>query len=311
MLFFQALAAWAQAYNSLLFNLAIQGVCGLSLYITLMAGQLSLANAGFFLIGAYTAAISSKLGFGYPWDLLLVALLSAVTAVVVGLPALRLRGVYLALATLGFGEVVAVVARNLVLPRGCIERACIANGAVGVFGVPRDARHWHVYLVLALLGYFFYRLERSRVGRALAAIREDELVAGTMGINATYYKVLAFGIGAVIAGIAGGMWVHFNNQVDPRSAGFTQAINFLAYAVIGGTTTFVGPLVGAVFLYTLPEALRFLRDYRLMTVGLLLALAAVFAPRGILDPALWRQFSLRRPAPQPAALPRRQSDAGS
>lgn len=276
--------ATLQGFSSQFYFLGIEMLMALGLWVTLAAGQLSLANAGFLIVGAYTAAIFSTRGvLAYPLDLLPALGITALLGVIVGYPALRLRGVYLALATIGFGEVAREAARNL----------RITGGALGIFGVPPEAAHWHVYFTLVVVALVLWRLWRGRVGRAWRAIREDESAAAALGIDTTGYKVLAFTIGAAISGLAGGLLVHFVNIVTPSTAGFNEAVNYLAYAVVGGYTTVLGPMLGAALLYSLPEILRPLQDFRLMTNGLLLVMAAVYLPRGLSDPALWAWAKLR------------------
>ncbi len=273
------LTSFYDAYSTVILFAGIAALLALSIYATLMAGQLSLGNAALAAIGGYAAAILTRDHHVALAPALLAGTATATAvAVAIGIPSLRLRGVYLAMATLAFGEVVRVVALNL----------RITGGALGLVGIPPLVTFWHVYGVLAAAALFFYRLERSRVGRALAAIREDETAALAMGINVTYYKVLAFGIAGAIAGLAGGLSVHFTYLINPAQASFTEAVDILTYAVFGGTTSFVGPILGGVALTVLPEALRFLREYRPFLNGAILVLVTIYLPNGILDPRLWR-----------------------
>jgi branched-chain amino acid transport system permease protein len=155
-------------------------------------------------------------------------------------------------------------------------------------GIPALVSFWHVYGVLAVVAFFFYRLERSRAGRAFAAIREDETAAQAMGIRVTYYKVLAFAIAGFVSGTAGGLSVHFTYIINPAQASFAEAVNILTYAVFGGTATFLGPIVGGIVLTVLPEALRFLKAYRLLLNGAILVLVTIYLPRGVLTLRLRR-----------------------
>ncbi len=273
------LLAFYNAYSTLILFSGVAALLALSIYVTLMAGQLSLGNAALATIGGYTAAILTRDHHAPLWVALLSgAGLATIVAIVIGIPSLRLRGVYLAIATLAFGEVVRVAALNL----------RITGGALGLVGIPALATFWHVYGILAVVAFFFYRLERSRVGRALAAIREDETAAQAMGVRVTYYKVLAFAIAGFVAGLAGGLSVHFTYIINPAQASFGEAVNILTYAVFGGTATFLGPIVGGIALTVLPEALRFLREYRLLLNGAILVLVTIYLPQGILTPHLWR-----------------------
>lgn len=267
------------AYSSLILFSGVAALLALSIYVTLMAGQLSLGNAALATIGGYTAAILTRDHHAPLWVALLSgALLSTTVAIIIGIPSLRLRGIYLAIATLAFGEVVRVAALNL----------RITGGALGLVGIPPLATFWQVYGTLAAVAFFFYRLERSRVGRAFAAIREDETAAQAMGIRVTYYKVLAFSIAGFVSGLAGGLSVHFTYIINPAQASFGEAVNILTYAVFGGTGTFLGPIAGGIALTVLPEALRFLREYRLLLNGAILVLVTIYLPQGVLSPQLWR-----------------------
>ncbi|MBK9943862.1 MAG: branched-chain amino acid ABC transporter permease [Kouleothrix sp.] len=305
------MTAFINTYGFLITSMVLAAMLALSLYLPLMAGQLSLAGPGFYALGGYIAAVMSTKYFppsagGFPiWQLLveiaLAALASGVLAVVVGVPALRLRGIYLALATIAFVEILRVLSLNLE----------ITGGAVGIFGIPQPFRTQVGYLQIAgpmlLLSMFFvYRLERIRVGRAFIAIREDELAADAMGISPTRYKVLAFTMGAVLAGMVGAISAHFLNTWNARQGTFDASISYLAFVLIGGSRTFVGPVVGGLVLTALPELLRalaglgglpawlvqFLRDGRLIIFGLLIALGTVFFPQGLITPDMlsrWRR----------------------
>ncbi len=266
-------------YSSLILFAGVAALLGLSIYVTLMAGQLSLGNAALAAIGGYTAAILTRdhhLPLGAA--LFCGAGLATVVAVIIGIPSLRLRGIYLAIATLAFGEVVRVVALNLP----------ITGGALGLVGIPALVTFWHVYGAVLVAAFFFYRLERSRTGRAFVAIRQDEAAAQAMGIKVTYYKVLAFAIAGFVSGLAGGLSVHFTYIINPAQASFNEAVNILTYAVLGGTATFAGPIAGGILLTVLPEALRFLREYRLFLNGAILVLIPIYFPGGIVTPRLWK-----------------------
>jgi branched-chain amino acid transport system permease protein len=300
-------------YGFLIVTMTLQAMLALSLYLPLMAGQLSLATPGFYALGGFVAAVMSKNVFVVPngelyplpyvfIEMAVAAALCAVVALIVGLPALRLRGIYLALATIAFVEVVRVVALNLP----------ITGQAVGIFGIPQPFRSSFDYIVVSLpmllLAIFFvYRLERSRVGRAFAALREDELAAAAMGVSPTRYKVLAFVMGAVLAGVVGALNAHLLNTWNTRQGTFDVAILILAYVIIGGSRTFLGPVMGAMLLSALPEVLRaaaglpglapfiaqLLTDGRLILYGLLIAVGTLFFPQGLITPDLLRRRRAR------------------
>jgi len=263
-----------QTYNTLFYTLFIHSMLGLSIYITLACGQLSLGNAAFMGIGAYTASLlTMKLELPFAVSLLAGGMLPALIAIIIGIPTLRLSGVYLAMATLGFGEVVRVAFLNM----------DITGGSLGLNGIPPKTELWHLVLSLSFLIYFFVKLKKSRFGRALEAINEDEVAANVMGINTTYIKVWAFTIGAFISGFAGGLNAHFTYFVSPREYGFEPAVDILTFAILGGTKTFWGPIVGSIILTALPELLRFLGPYRLALNGLILLLVVLYLPNGIVD----------------------------
>ena len=267
------LMSFWQTYNTLLYTVFVHGMLALSIYITLACGQLSLGNAAFMGIGAYTAALFTlKLNAPFAMSLLAGGMLPAFVALIIGVPTLRLSGVYLAMATLGFGEVVRVVFLNM----------DITGGSLGLNNIPPKTELWMLMAVMGVLIYFFLKLRTSRFGRALEAIREDEVAASVMGINTTWYKTWAFVIGAFIAGVAGGLNAHFTFFLSPREYGFDFAVDILTFAILGGTGTFWGPLVGSTILTILPEMIRFMGSYRLALNGLILLLVVIYLPNGII-----------------------------
>ncbi len=232
-------------------------------------------------IGAYTAALLT-LREGWPFAAVVLAgaLAAALVAVPLGIPVLRLRGVFLAIATIGFGEVVRIAIIN----------ADVTNGALGLPSIPRKTEWWHIYGLLAALLYFFWRLRGSRMGYALEAIKEDEAAARTMGIDTTFYKVAAFVIGAFIAGLAVGIDAHLVNAIGPNTYNFGLAVDILIFAVVGGMGSFWGPVLGAALITAIPEILRIdqIRRLgiqpgadRLIINGLILLVIILFLPRGL------------------------------
>ncbi|MFN8472844.1 MAG: branched-chain amino acid ABC transporter permease [Anaerolineae bacterium] len=292
-------------YGFLITSLVLAAAMALSLYLPLMAGQLSLASPGFYAIGGYIAAVLSTQVFHPegPYPLYLVgveaivaAVVSAVLAIAVGVPALRLRGIYLALATIAFVEIVRILSLNLP----------ILGGAIGIFGIPQPftTQGEYLWLGLPLLIFaivFIYRLERTRMGRAFSAIREDEVAADAMGINTTFVKVVAFTMGAVLAGVTGVIAAHFLNTWNSRQGTFETSVNYLAYVLIGGSLTVFGPVVGAFILTALPEALRSLQSFRFILYGILIAVGAVFFPQGIITPELLKRFRRGKQPSRPAS----------
>ncbi|MBD2771911.1 branched-chain amino acid ABC transporter permease [Iningainema tapete] len=298
------MAEFLSTYGSLIVSMVLGALLGLSLYLPLMTGQLSVASPGFYALGGYIAAILSTKVFTtsnpFPIHLLLLEMFiagvaSGLLGLVIGIPTLRLRGIYLAIATIAFVEVLRVVSLNL----------DITGGAVGIFAIPQPFQTpieylWIALPLLIISMILLYRLERIRIGRAFTAIREDELAAGAMGINPTYYKVLAFTLGSILAGVVGAISAHFLNTWNARQGTFDASIIYLTFVLIGGSRTFIGSVVGGIVFTALPEILRnladttglptplaqFLRDGRLIIFGLLIVIGTIFFPQGLITPEL-------------------------
>jgi branched-chain amino acid transport system permease protein len=266
---------WA-IYSTLIFSIGINAMLALSIYLTLSCGLLSLANAAFMGIGAYAASmISMQTALPFPLALLAAAILPAIVAVIIGIPTLRLSGVYLAMATLGFGEVVRVIVLNME----------ITGGPMGLNGIPLKTEWWHIVVILAVTLFVLARLRRSKVGRAFEAIKEDEIAARLMGVNVAGYKLLAFVLGAMIAGVAGGLNAHYTFTIGPGNYAFENAVDILTMAVFGGTSSLLGPIIGSTTLTLLPEAMRTMKDFRLAANGLILIIVILYLPKGIWDPS--------------------------
>lgn len=275
---------WA-AYGSVVLFVLINMILAISIYFTLYTGLLSLANAGFMAIGAYVSAVLTlQAHTPLVFNLLAGALSAALIGFLLGLPVLRLHGIYLAIATIGFGEILRIIAINFDKFTGLT----LLGGAQGLSGVPKLTTLPMLLVTLAVLIFLLIQLQRSRTGRAFAAIRQDESVAATMGINVFAYKVLAFVLGAFFAGLAGGFSAHLTRYIDPNGYGFDQAVNILAFAILGGTLHWSGPLLGALILTALPESLRFLKEYRGIVNGIIILLVILYLPRGLVNPA-WFQ----------------------
>jgi len=274
-------------YGFLIVAIIQQALLGMSLWYPLMAGQLSLASIGFYSLGGYVAAImgTSPLFAGwretlgaalYPVEWLIAMLASCLLGLLVGIPALRLRGIYLALATIAFVQVLNVVV--LILD--------VTGGAVGLFGIPQPFESrigylWFFGPLLIVMLLFSWRLTRTVAGRSFMAIREDELAAQAMGISTTFEKVRAFVIGCGLAGVVGAMSAPFLNTWNARQSSFDASVACLAYVLIGGARSIWGPLLGAILLVALPEVLRPLKDARLIMNGIVLVVACIYLPQGI------------------------------
>jgi len=290
-------------YLQVLCFILINIMLALSVYVPLSSGQLSLGSAGFMGIGAYTSALLA-IHFELPLyiTILVGALLAGVVGIIVGIPSLRLTGVYLAIATLGFGEVIRVF---------FINWENVTKGSVGLTGIPQLGRsllnvakaaglepgafglrnNQFVYLALAILLliivsvllWFVIRQKNSRIGRAFASIQMDEKAAESMGINITYYKVLAFAQGAFIAGLAGALFAHTIGFISPADFSYHRAVEILIFTVFGGSELVIGSVFGAVILTLLPELLRSVSDYRYILYGIMLVILMAVRPQGILD----------------------------
>lgn len=272
----EQLVQFYAVYGSVINFIGINALLALSLNVTLAAGMLSLGNAAFAGLGGYAAGVLT-LHFKMPYVVSLCggALAAGLVGLVLGLPVLRLRGVFLAMATLAFGEVVRITAVNLE----------ITGGAEGLTGIPNVTQTWMIYLALAGAAYFMAVMRRSRLGWALVSMREDETASACLGIHITYYKVVAFTIGAMLAGLAGGMYAHLNYLITPRDFGFFIAVDLLIYNIVGGTRVWYGPILGAALITALPEILRGVGvtagPIRMAVNGLILLLVILFLPNGL------------------------------
>jgi branched-chain amino acid transport system permease protein len=232
-------------------------------------------------------------------------------ALIIGLPTTRLQGIYLAIATLGFGEVVRVIILNLKITNGALGLSGIPSISViigknisalgfgnGLFGlsVQQLGNFFVIAILLAILAFlviFTLRLNNSRIGRAFAAIKADEHAAEVTGINTTAYKLLAFFLGAFVAGIAGGLAAHITFYIGPKDFAYHRAVEILLFAVLGGSNVVWGPLLGSVILTSLPEVLRSAAVYREMIYGALLVTMMIFRPQGLLDEGTFRELKKR------------------
>jgi len=261
--------------------------------ITGQTGLLSLGHAAFFAIGAYTMAIGLTAGLNFWLCFLLSGALSLCAGILIGLPTLRLSGDYLAIATLGFGE----ITRNILLNWDSLTRGPLGISGIPtttIFGIPLnlDNRLFFVVVIwayVALVYFLIQHLNHSRFGLALDAIREDEIAANAMGIHSTTYKVAAFALGAFFAGQAGTFWTIFNNSVNPNSFDFMLSVMILSMVVLGGMGNPLGSIVGAVIIQLIAEAPRLLGISHLISpqarqiiFGLILVLMMIFRPQGLL-----------------------------
>jgi branched-chain amino acid transport system permease protein len=273
-------------YASLLADAGILQLGALSVYIILATGQLSLGNAAFMAIGAYlTSYLTVNAGVPITPALVIAAVPAGLIGVVVGFPALRLKGIYLAMATLGFGEMI----------RSFFINFSTMGGSGGFHGM----KHISVGYIWAWAGSILVVLllvERSRVWLEMQAVHDDETAAGLIGLNTVAIKVSAFGVSAAVAAISGGLFAHHHVYIEPGNFGFERSIDFVLAAILGGSTLGLGSLVGALLLVFLPEFLRPIADWRLAAFGALLILVLLVRRQGILDRALLRELAFRTPA---------------
>jgi branched-chain amino acid transport system permease protein len=265
---------WA-TYSTLMLSVGTNVLLALSIYLTLSCGLLTVANAAFMGLGAYAAALLTLNAQMPLWlGVSAGALLAALVALVIGRPTLRLSGVYLAMATLAFGEVMRILILNT-------EQ--LTGGALGLNAIPQLTQWFDVALAVGLALYVLLRLARSRVGRTMAAIAQDETATELMGLNVRAYKLFAFVAGAGLAGVAGARHAHFTFFISPNEYGFDRGVEILAMGVLGGTGSPWGAVIGAILITLLPELLRGLGHYRPLINGVVLIVIILYSPKGIWD----------------------------
>jgi branched-chain amino acid transport system permease protein len=273
-------------------------LCGINVMLAVslnlingFTGQFSIGHAGFMAVGAYVSAMVSLLA-GRGWvdalagagvapvvphrAVLLVALLTGGTAAamagyLVGMPSLRLRGDYLAIVTLGFGEIIRVLILNI----------DAVGGARGLPGIPQWTSFFWVGLGVVAVIALSLNLLHSTHGRALLSIRDDEVAAESLGVDTTSYKVMAFVIGAFFAGVAGGLFAHYLSYLNPNTFTFLKSIEVIAMVVLGGMGSVSGAVVAAIVLTLLPELLRPVKDYRMVIYALMLIVLMIVRPQGL------------------------------
>jgi branched-chain amino acid transport system permease protein len=267
-------------YQNLVHALGINGLLALSMYVVLAVGQLSLGQAAFMGLGAYSSAIMT-LKFKLPFLVVLPAscVVPALFALAIGVPTLRLSGVYLAIATIGLGEVLRAVYLNVDW----------LGGALGLSGIPDRAEFWMIYGLLGVAIVALWLVGRSGIGRAMEAIREDETAAQVMGINLARYRLAALLTSAVLAGLAGALGAHSSSFIGPNEYGFEPAVTILSFALLGGIGTPLGPVLGTWILTLLPELLRGFSDLRMVFNGVIIVLVVLFLPAGLLGVRMRRR----------------------
>ena len=280
-------------YLGLLQIIGVHTILGLSAYVVMLTGQLSLAQAGFFAIGAYVAGMLTVLaGFHIVPAMLVGALLAGLMAFIVGFPALRVKGLMLVIATLAFGEFVRLFFFNFDYQ---ISKGGITVGPLGGEGF-RQIRFFpengwtsldvmlFVWAVVIVVMAALWWMDRSRAGAVLRAVGEDELAAQSAGINLTVVKVAAMTAGGFIAGLGGGIYAHYTTHIEHLNFGVILATFAIAYPILGGLSNVFGTLVAVIFIQgVLVEGLRFMGDWRNLLFGALIVLAMNIRPRGLFD----------------------------
>jgi branched-chain amino acid transport system permease protein len=252
------------------------------------AGLLDLGYVGFYAVGAYTTAVVTSGQFTLPWiaALPLSVIMAMIAGVILGTPTLRLRGDYLAIVTLGFGEIIRITANNsdwLGGPRGISKIARPPSFGPLQFGVLNAKPYWYLgFTVILIVIFVLTRLENSRVGRAWAAVREDEDAAELMGVDTFKFKLWAFAIGAAIGGIAGSLYASKVGFINPDNFQLQLSILFLAAVVLGGTGSMYGVIMGGFLVAWIPERFRGFATRRYFVFGVVLVLVMVFRPQGII-----------------------------
>lgn len=257
--------------------------------ITGFTGQFSLGHAAFMSIGAYTSAIlTAKLGQPFIVGILASGVTAAIAGVFIGIPTLRLKGDYLAIATLGFGEIVRIIGLN----------TDYIGGATGFNDIPQYTNWTWIFIMTVATVVLINNFIKSFHGRACIAIREDEIAAEAMGVNTTYYKVLAFAIGAFFAGIAGALYANYFYFIKPDSFGFMKSIDILVIVVFGGMGSIRGSVVGAIALSIISLFLQNIPELRMVVYSLILFVIMVYKPTGLMGN---QEFKLFRKGAKPNA----------
>ena len=236
-------------------------------------GQLCLGHAGFMSIGAYVSAVlTQKAGIPFIVSIFIAAIIACVFAALIGYPTLKLTGDYFAITTLAFCEIIRIIIMNIDL----------VGGARGFTGIPRETNFTLAFLFMVITVIVIYNIIHSSQGRAMLSVRENEIAAESMGINAFKYKMLAFIIAAFFAGLAGGLYAHYMGYIQPASFDFNKSIDYLTFVVFGGMGSLSGSIIATIVLTFLPELLRGLGEFRMLIYPLALILLMIFRPQGLL-----------------------------
>ena len=269
-----------RATKSVILQCGVYSIMAVSLTIcTGYLGQLPLGHAGFMAVGAYAGALFWKAVPGLPTPvaivcgILVAGLAASLFGVIIGVPALRLKGDYLAIITLGFGEIIRIAIINL---------PDITGGTPGLLNVPKYTNFTVTFLCLVVCCFVVHNLMHSRHGRAILAIRDNEIAADCCGINLTAYKVFAFALSAFFAGVAGAVYAGLQGSLFPKSFDFMASINVLVMVVLGGMGSMTGSIIAATVLTALPLIMQSFNSFRMVVYSLLLIMVMIFKPSGLL-----------------------------
>ena len=263
-------------YQITLISIGINIILALSLNLIIgVCGQFSLGHAGFMCIGAYSSAIILKMMpniWGLLLGMLVGAIISSIAALIIALPTLRLRGDYLAIATLGFSEIIRIIVLNMK----------ITNGAAGINNIPKLTDFTIVFIVLVVTLIVIINFTRSAPGRACISIREDEIASEAMGVNTTKYKTIAFVIGAIIASVAGTLYASYYYTIKPDTFNFNKSIDILVIVVFGGMGSMTGSVLSGTLLGLINFFLQSFAELRMILYSIIIILIMVFRPSGLL-----------------------------
>ncbi|MBM7609426.1 branched-chain amino acid transport system permease protein [Lysinibacillus composti] len=260
-------------YQNMLITMCINIMLAVSLHIVIgITGQFSIGHAGFLAVGAYLSAVATmKLGLPFPIAILIGAVVAALAGLLVGIPTLRLKGDYLAIATLGFAEIIRIVFLNV----------DYVGGAAGM--VVNHMSTWtYAFIGVVITILVISNFTNSRHGRGCIAIREDEIAADAMGINTTYYKVIAFAIGSFFAGLAGAIYAHNFYIIQPTTFGFLKSFDILIYVVLGGLGSLSGSVLAAILLTVVSTYLANFPETRMIIYSLVLIIVMLYRPTGLM-----------------------------
>ncbi len=269
-------------------------LCGINMILALALnlatgylGQLPLGHAGFMALGAYSSAIFMRYitampGVSasaiFPLGVLLGGVIAAFIGFLIGIPALRLKGDYLAIITLGFGEIIRVVLLNI----DDVLGFKFTYGAASLKNIPKTTNFFNTFLCVSLTAYIIHTVMKSRHGRAILAIRDNEIAAEACGINTVYYKTFGFTLSAFFTGVAGALYAGYLGVISPGAFGFMKSIEILVTVVLGGMGSMLGSIISATVLTALPEVLRAFSQYRMIAYSLLLIIVMIFKPSGLM-----------------------------